>query len=128
MYWVLKVLLLRRMAIKKAISAKLLVEVVEIMKLGILCNAVMAFIFFTSQFNHFSVPSVLALIVAGLFTVLPVKRVLIKFFVKGVERDKNGTYFDVYKTFKHYDLQNPITKSNAISRLEGNSLRDAIRR
>jgi hypothetical protein len=128
MYWVLKIAIYKRMSIKKSISAKLLVNAVVIMKLGIISNAVMAFVFFNAIFEGFRTVSLVTLIVAVIFFVLPTNQYLIKLFVKKVDRNGNNEYENHKKNFTHYDITNPVTKPLGIGRLEGNSLKDQIRR
>lgn len=61
--------------------------------------------------------------------VLPVRTFLIKKYVKDRNlKDEHHTYYDHYKSFKHYDLHNPITTFRGVRRLEGNILKDAIKR
>lgn len=56
------------------------------------------------------------------------KPILIKYFVKDVERDDETCYFDHYKNFKHYDIENPVTKVLGQARLKGNVLKNGIRK
>ena len=127
-YWILKVLVLRRMAIKKSVSAKMLINASSNMKFVVLSNAIMAFLFFNILLQRISIPAIISLIISSIFFLLPVQEILSKRFVKAVDRDNSGTYEDYFKKFKHYDLLNPVTKARGESRLEGKSLRDAIRR
>lgn len=127
-YWILKVLILRRMAIKKAVSAKMIMNASSLMKFVVLSNAIMAFLFFNFLLSRISIPAIISLVVSSIFFLLPVQKILIDKFVKGVDRDSSGTYDQYFKKFKHYDLLNPVTKARGESRLQGKSLRDAIRR
>lgn len=127
-YWVLKVVLVRRKISKGNINADLFISWSNALAIGVLANAIMGFIFFERLTNQFSVSLILSLIISILFFILPVRRVLWKYFSKPVNRDDSSTYFDFYKKFQHYDIKNPVTKEQGIKRLEGKSLKNSIRK
>ena len=106
----------------------MLINASKIMKFVVLSNAIMAFIFFNFLLKRISIPAIISLVASSLFFLLPIEKFVTKLFVKEIERGDSGNYYDYYKRFKHYDLLNPVTKARGASRLEGNSLRDAIRR
>ena len=106
----------------------MLINASRLLKFVVLSNALMAFIFFSFLFDRISIPAIISLIASSLFFILPVQELVTKLFVKEIERGDSENYFDHFKKFKHYDLLNPVTKARGESRLEGNSLRDAIRR
>ena len=128
MYITLRTIILRRMAIKKSISAKLLESPVDLLKIAILFNSIMAFIFFTVLFGSPYMVTYVTVIVDVIFWVLPARKYLLKWTDKEVQRDELKNNFHYEKSLRHYDILNPVTKNNGISRLEGNSLKDAIRR
>jgi hypothetical protein len=54
---------------------------------------------------------------------------LLKYLVRDVNREnEDDSYYKYCKSFKHYDLMNPITRESGLKRLEGTSLQDNIRR
>lgn len=97
MYWVMKYLILRRMSIKMSMSSMLLMRATQVIKFGVLFNAIMGFIFFNILLNRISIPCLLSLIAAGFFFILPVKKYLIKWFIKEVNREDGTTYFNYFK-------------------------------
>lgn len=125
-YWVYKYLILRRMSIKKSFSAKLLTDWSNVIKYAIFMNAIMGFYFYVFIHKDMNSISIIVLVWAFLFIIVPVRPIIISSFVRKVEREDND-YFDNYiKKFKHYDVQNPVTKAIGQSRIDGHSLRDAI--
>lgn len=133
MYWVLKFLIIRRKSIKRNISASLIMRVSGVLKFGVLANSICGFFFFSSLLNHGSMPLLLNFIIGILFFVLPIQTSLIKYFnkqgQKANENEEDDEDYDKFaKDLKHYDLQNPITRALAISRLKGHSLMNSIRK
>ena len=127
-YWVLKIIFTRRKISKGNINSSLIVSSSSSLAIGVLANTIMGFIFLQKLTNRFSVPMLLSLIISILFFILPVRKVLWNLFSKSVERDDQSTYYDYYKKFYHYDVKNPVTKEQGIKRLEGKSLKSAIRK
>ena len=125
-YWVYKILILRRLTIKKSFSSKLLIYCTNILKYAILLNGIMGFCFFNFITDDVSRLSILSLIFSILFVIIPFKNKMIKYFVKEVDRNDGGSYSKNIRKFKHYDILNPVTKAQGQSRLDGHSLRDAI--
>ena len=126
-YWILKIVILRRIAIKKSINAKMLINSANILRLVPLANGIMALLFFKYAFGKISIPAIIAVAASSLFFLVPIQKKLSTMFVKQAERSDSDTYYDHWKTFKHYDLLNPVTKYAGESRLEGKSLNYAIR-
>lgn len=129
MYWVLKIVILRRNAVKKQVDSKLLIYAVRILKLGILLNAAASFGFLWAVFDEFSYPTLVGLIIAIIYCFTPIRTFIIKKYVDKVDRDEEGEdYYKYEKTFLHYDVHNPLTRAQGIQRLHGNSLKNSIRR
>jgi hypothetical protein len=128
LYWVLKFLIIRRKIVKYQMNAKLLVTISRALKLGILTNAIMSFIFYNSLLEYFSLISLFQLIGAILFFVLPMRDFAIKLFYKKPENDDLRDFYESQEMLIHYDVSNPITSSLGVSRLEGRSFQDAIKR
>lgn len=133
MYWVLKFLIIRRKSIKRNISASLILRVSGVLKFGVLANSICGYFFFSSLLNHRSVPLLLNFIIGILFFVLPIQTSLMKYFNKQGQKvndneEDDEDYEKFSKDLKHYDLQNPITRALAISRLKGHSLMNSVRK
>jgi hypothetical protein len=129
LYILQKVVILRRKIVRRQLDGKLFENGIDILQLGVVTNAITALIFFNNLLDDFSVILLINLIITGLYLILPVKRCLLKLFVKEVERSgDDDNYFKYYKSFNHYDLMNPITKESGLKRLEGNSLQDSLRK
>lgn len=63
-----------------------------------------------------------------MFFIIPVKTILIKLFGMKAKRSDENLYEKNVKKFDHYDLLNPITRALGISRLQGTTLSDSIRK
>jgi hypothetical protein len=124
-YWILKFTILRRKIIKYALNGKFITRVSEGIKVGILLNAILAYVFFDKIFGRDSTANMIQLIIAAIFFVVPVRLILERIFVKEVEADEEP--IDNYKDeLTHYDCKNPITKAMGMSRLQGNSLKATL--
>lgn len=105
----------------------MLINSSNILRFVPLANGIMAFIFLGMCLGRVSIPATIALAVSSVFFLFPIQSKLKSIFVKQTERKDTDTYYDHWKTFKHYDLLNPVTKYAGESRLEGKSLSYAIR-
>ena len=119
LYWVLKVVILRRNVIMRQIDSKLVINTSRILKIGILTYALTNLIFLSSLFKEAYPPSIIGLIVAIMFTILPIRSMLIDRYVLPVNRQINDkSYYSLIKCFQHYDLSNPVTAERALLRLQ----------
>lgn len=127
LYWVLKIVILKRNVIMRQIDWKLVINTSRILKIGIFTNALTNLIFLSSLFSFASPPSIITLIVSITFCCLPVRSFLIKRFVSPVDRAKDDkTYYDYSNGFQHYDLCNPVTAEKALQRLQHNTTKEHI--
>lgn len=62
------------------------------------------------------------------FFFLPTKSLVMYLFRRDTEEEEDGDYTKYEKILKHYDLENPVTRASGLSRLEGKSLRENIRK
>ena len=128
LYLVLKILIVRRKIILKNISANLVVRASHGFKMGVLANSIWGYFFFNRVLENESTLLSINLILGILFFILPSKRILFYIFRISDDEEEEGEYEDWIKNFKHYDKQNPITQTAAISRLKGRTLKDGIAR
>ena len=127
-YWVLKFLLTRRKIKKKNISADLILFASDTLKFGVLANSICGIFFFKPLVKGRNPALLLNFILGVLFFILPTKSVILYLFNRDSEDDEEGDYYQFEKKLKHYDLENPVTRASGLSRLEGKSLKESIRK
>jgi len=129
MYWVIKIVILRRNVIKKQIDGSLLINTMGLLKFGVFMFGLMNYYFLDSVFDRTLYFSYITLIISIFFLILPIRPFLINKFVtyEKVEQHEGLTYYDYYENFMHYDLYNPVTIYKGLGRLEGNDLPSQMR-
>lgn len=129
LYWTLKIVILRRNVVRKQLDGKLLIHSVGILKLTAFIYAFLNLWSFYKVFHRVDTPSLMGIVIASLFMILPVRSYLVRKYTQEQNMfNKTKTYYSCFKALKHYDVHNPVTSFSGLQRLKGRNLKDAIRR
>lgn len=94
LFWVLKILIIRRKIIRKNISANLVIRSAEIFRLAVLGNSICSYFFFSRLVDRGQVIFLLNLILGIMFSFLPVKYILFKTLGINDDNEEEGEYQD----------------------------------